>query len=280
VYVKVEEFGDFDTRKCHNFLKMTSKYACRKTEFFAWYKSLGINKNMIGAVLVIVGLFLVFFGNTYPELTSFGIIAISCAIIFRSFLAPIYKIDFLIALILGLIVAYFVTKNMWIIKVVLAIVIGFFLGNIIYNFVVKIFTGIDPDTLFLVTIFFCIALVFAFSYLVDTFIVIIATTLIGAYCAIRGLSICLGGFPDETYTSKLIINKEFNQLARVFNGKANLYLIAILLLFIIGLSVQGAVACLTGGEDKKEEEKKDNEASEPLKKGENKGETAVDVQTK
>jgi hypothetical protein len=281
-FTKIKDVGHLDEKKCHNYLKLISKYACRTTKFFAWYKSLGISKYIVGSVLGLVGLFLVFFGNTFPEATSFGIIAFSTAIILKSLFGPIYKMDFIIALILGCLIAYFVTKNMGAIKTVLGIVIGFFLGNILYNFIVKIFTNVDPDTLFLITILVCIGLVFLFSYAIESLILIVATTLIGSYCAIRGLSICLGGFPDETYTSKLIQYKEFNQLGRVFNGKANLYLMGILLLFLVGLIVQGSVACLTGGEPKIDDPtpvaQKDNDQEHLNKPDTN--EVKVEVETK
>jgi hypothetical protein len=249
--------GKFDSDSCQNTIKMTSRHACRKERFTAWYKKFGVNKMVIGSILGVFGLFLVFFGNTYFKFCSSVIIAFSSAVILKSFLAPFVQMSLLVAICLGILVAVILYSFVNCVSTVLAIIIGYFLGNIAYNFLVKMFTSIDPDTLYMITIIFFILITLVLAYLIKSIIIIVATSLVGAYCAIRGLSICLGGFPDETYTSKLIVYREFNQLGRVFGGKANMYLMGILLVFLIGLIVQGGVAIATG--EKKEEEKKPEE---------------------
>lgn len=232
---------------------MVSKYACRTVKFSAWYKSLGVDKLVIGSILGVFGLFLVFFGNTYFKFCSSIIIAFCSAVILKSFLAPFVQMTFPVALCIGIVIAVILYSLMSLVTTVLSIIIGYFLGNIVYNFIVTKFTSIDPDTLFIITVLVCIGLTMLLAYLIKEIIVIIATSLVGAYTAVRGLSICLGGFPDESYTSKLIIYREFNQLGRAFGGKANMYLIGILLLFLLGLIIQGGVAIFSG--DKKEESK-------------------------
>jgi len=154
--------------------------------------------------------------------------------------------DLAIALALGILIAFFLYDLVAWVNTVLAIIIGYFIGTIMYNFTVKIF-DMDPDELYLITILSCIAITIMFMYIIDSIIIIVTTSLIGAYLALRGLSICLGGFPDETYTSQLILNREFNQLSRVFGGPANAYLMGMILMFIVGLSVQSGIAsCLSG----------------------------------
>lgn len=120
----------------------------------------------------------------------------------------------------------------------------------------------NPNSIFLFTVLSCIILVSFFVYLIDEMIVLVATSLIGAYCTVRGLSIILGKYPDETYVTKLIMNKEFNQLGRAFGGTAMLYLVAMACLFVLGLFVQ---LCYSG-KDKKEEAKE--EKKEEIKKEE------------
>jgi len=142
------------------------------------------------------------------------------------------------------------------INTLLSIIIGFFIGHILYNFTVKIFT-MDPLQLYWITIIICIIIVFMFSFIIESLIIVIATSLIGSYLAVRGLSIVLGGFPDETYLSKLLTYKEFNQVARIFGGPAFIYLIMICLLFIIGLICQAGlnICC---GKDKDADKENEN----------------------
>jgi len=233
---------EFDPLKCVNTIKMSSKYACKASQFQAWYKSLGVSKYIVGVILGLGGLFFLIFGNTFFRQTSSVIIAFCSGIIIKSFMSPMFDLPLIAALILGCGIAWLIYNYENFMKTVLAIIIGYFIGTIMYNFTVKMF-DMDPNTLYLVTLFSCIIIVWFFSYLIDSLIVIVATSLIGAYLAVRGLSICLGGFPDETYTSQLIVNKEFNQLGRVFGGKANMYLSGMLLLFIGALALQGGIEC-------------------------------------
>jgi hypothetical protein len=270
--------GEFEASGCTNKIKMVSKYACKTVKFSAWYKSiLGVDKMVIGSILGVFGLFLVFFGNTYFKLCSSVVIAFCSAIILKSFLAPFVQMSFLVALCLGIIVAVIIYSLMSLVTTILSVIIGYFVGNIAYNFIVTKVTSIDPDALFIITVIVCIGLTLLLAYLIKEIIVIVATSLVGAYSAVRGLSICLGGFPDESYTSKLIIYREFNQLGRAFGGKANMYLIGILLLFLLGMIIQGGVAIFSGekkDENKPQEIKKDDEAAEKLNPKE--GETPKD----
>jgi hypothetical protein len=247
----------FDPESCNNILKFTTKRACRVTKFSPWYKDLGLPKSVIGLILGLIGLFFVFLGSKYFAFTSAAIIAICSGLIIKSFLDPFVKIELYICVILGIILAYFIYSIVSLVNIVLAVIIGYFVGNIVYNYFVKIFTGMNPNTLYIIVMIVCILLVVYLAYLISEIIVIVATSLIGSYCAIRGLSINLGGFPDETYTSKLILYKEFNQLARAFSG-ANMYLLGILILFIIGLVVQGGMACFNKSEKKPEDKPVEN----------------------
>lgn len=255
---KILNSEEFIAQNCQNTIKIASKYACRTEHFTHWYEKLGVSEYVIGSVLGVAGLFLVFFGNTYFRFTSSVIIAFTAGIMLKSMLGAYLHLELIYFLLIGVVVAFILSFFMKLINTVLAVVIGYFIGNIVYNYIVKIFTGIDPNTLYLITMIVCIVIVIIFCYLVQNIMIIIATSLVGAYTAVRGVSVCLGGFPDETYTSKLIYYKEYNQLERAF-GKANLYLLAILCVFVLGLSVQGGVAIFKKKEEKKEDENNKNE---------------------
>ncbi len=70
-------------------------------------------------------------------------------------------------------------------------------------------------------------------------IIVLATSFTGAYFAIRGLSMVLGKFPDESMMTVLIQKEEFNQLDIMLNSQAYYYyLFAIGLITTIGLFIQ------------------------------------------
>ena len=152
----------------------------------------------------------------------------------------------------------------------MGIIIGYFLGNILYNFALQVIF-IDPVKLYWIVVLSSIALFTIFSAIFRDSIIVLTTSLLGAYAAVRGFSILTGQFPDELYTAKLISYGEFNELSRVFGGSGK-YLLLILVFFIIGCIVQGAIAGVPGfpAETKANEKKKDyeNKEKEPVKKDE------------
>lgn len=78
----------------------------------------------------------------------------------------------------------------------------------------------------------------------------------GAYCATRGISIVLGGFPDEKYLKLLLMHKEFNQVSMIFAGPAFIYLFSMTMTFILGVLFQsGALSCFSLDNENNEDEK-------------------------
>ena len=70
---------------CTTNILLKSKHACSTGSFTSWYSSFGVHKNVIGSVMMIIGLFLVFFGKKYIETTSSVIVAVCGGIIIKSF---------------------------------------------------------------------------------------------------------------------------------------------------------------------------------------------------
>lgn len=79
-------------------------------------------------------------------------------------------------------------------------------------------------------------------------VIIVATSLIGSYAIIRGISLYAGGFPDESYVIDLIRSEEYDQLKHVLKPVVYVYLVGWLVLFVLGLFVQNKL--------KKEQEEK------------------------
>jgi hypothetical protein len=112
--------------------------------------------------------------------------------------------------------------------------------------------NIEPTKLYWITITICVIICLIFSGLIEKLIFNLVTSIIGAYCAIRGLSIVLGGFPDEKYLFTLLTNKELNQVSRIFAGPAFVYLFTLIMIFIIGILFQSRVISYCSLNDEKD----------------------------
>lgn len=254
---------EFSIDSCNNIIKMKSKYACSEGEFISWYSKLngiGINKYIIGSFLGLFGLFFTIFGEHFFKITTCIIITCCSGLILKSILSPYYYLHFLTAMCLGIILAYLAYSIISLLNTVLVIIIAYFITNMAYNVLIK-FIDMDPNSLYLIIFLICIILVLFLSHTIEKIIIIIATSLIGSFSTIRGLSLCVGGFPDETILSKLIEHREFNQVSRLFGGKAYVYLVAMFILFFVGVAFQSGLQCYNqrDKDNEKQSETQNNE---------------------
>ena len=197
------------------------------------------------------------------RITSFFIVAISFTLLFQSFFSTLYNFDpkckikllnLLVYYVAGISVGIISVSFISVLTTILSIIIGFSVGNILFTFSMTI-VDIDPTKLYWIIIIVCIVISLIFSRFIESIILTLVTSLLGAYCAVRGISIVLGGFPDERYLSALLTHKEFNQVSRIFAGPAFVYLTSMTMMFVFGVLFQsGALGCCSV--DSEEEGKK------------------------
>jgi len=157
---------------------------------------------------------------------------------------------FLLGISVGLISVTFVS----VLTTILSVIIGYSIGNIIFNFSIEVFDA-DPTKLYWVIIIVCIIISLIFSSYIESLILTLATSLLGAYCAVRGISIVLGGFPEEKFLFALLTHRELNQVSRIFAGPAYVYLFTLTMTFIFGVLFQsGALGCCSLNEENKDKE--------------------------
>jgi hypothetical protein len=123
---------------------------------------------------------------------------------------------------------------------ILSIILGYSAGNILFSFTIGIF-DIDPTKIYWIIIVVCVMICLILSGFIEKFIFSLVTSLIGAYCAVRGLSIVLGGFPDEKYLFTLLTHRELNQVSRIFAGPAFIYLFTLIMIFVLGILFQSGI---------------------------------------
>ena len=114
---------------------------------------------------------------------------------------------------------------------------GFFLGQFLYS----LFGNQIPANGVLMNVIFVvvsIAILIAVACFLKDTIVIFATSFIGYYCFIRGISLFAGSFPDEFTVIDLVNNEEFEQLKLILTWQVYVYLGAIALTTILSIVIQ------------------------------------------
>jgi len=199
-------FDTIDTTNCIYKLNLRSKEACYKFTMNPLVRWLHVNAYIFGAVILVLGLFVGFFGRILfkPAICAIGTLAFvffASLLIFSLFfnrdtLPWVEWTVFGVLIVLGLLVGLLLAKLSKLGVFVLAGWGGFCLGLILYNsFIYKL----DNSHAILFWIFNILLAIIAGVLSIYFFdhILILTTSLIGSYLFIRGISFYAGGFPDE-----------------------------------------------------------------------------------
>jgi len=207
--IQVSNNGEFDANKCINVIKMRSKYGCPSDYYSPWWNQFGVTKQTIAIILIIFGLYFLIFGEKCQTLNAIIIIGSSFGVMIYSFANTFYKTNLMASLGIGALTgALFVVCLYSAIKTLMTVMIGYILGNLFYNFEVKFFTNVDPNNLYWITIAVFMITAYIFVKFIEMISFTLATSIIGSYAFVRGISLLLNGFPDEQYVMKLIQKKK------------------------------------------------------------------------
>jgi len=93
--------------------------------------------------------------------------------------------------------------------------LGYTFSLIVYQFILRYIHTNQPELIFWITTIACVIIgAVLMNYLVKQ-VMIIATSLIGSYAFIKGISLYAGKFPNEQIIFELLKNQEYDQLAEV-----------------------------------------------------------------
>jgi hypothetical protein len=259
----------FDETKCENVIRMTSRNACTSGRFSAWWNQFGIPKQGLAGILIFIGLYFIIFGVYNWKTNS---ILINCGIlglILYSFLSLFTKINLGLCMIMGIGIALIAFSFPSFNAALLGVVVGYLFGSLLYNLLVKVI-HVNPQALYWTILTTCIVLISVAGGFMDEYMVILATSLVGSYALVRGISVYAGGYPDETYVMMLINNGEYSQFGRVFGPKIYLYIGGIFVMTAIGFWIQTYMipakpATEEKLAEKKEEEKTAEKKDDPIK---------------
>ena len=140
-----------------------------------------------------------------------------------------------IGLILGATAGYFVFKYYEkVIAFLVGGIAGFFLGEFLFNLFGNRINW-NSTVVHILFILVCIIALIVVAFFLKDAIIIFATSFIGAYTLIRGISFFAGGFPNEFTVMDLRSRGEYEQLKGLLTWKVYVYLAAIVV--VTGLSI-------------------------------------------
>jgi len=156
-----------------------------------------------GAILIVLGIFMCFFGNKFVNVVLFLVVFMSVTLVGGSlfFQYALFKVKAnwakwlslagIVAL-AGLIAFIVVKKRKYGIGLVAAwggVMLGFVITSL---FVMKL-----PGWAFYLILILCGVAAFFIAIKIEKMVIIICTSFMGAYAMVRGVSLYVGGFPSE-----------------------------------------------------------------------------------
>lgn len=193
----------FSILSCSNTIRTRSKQgiilssflACPDFSVYSFWTVLFANRYILGAILLGIGGFFCFLGNKFIKIVEFftGVLVVSFVVVYLlfSYLKVQYtSLEFWlilgIAVLLGIIVGYFIAKLEWLAPVILAAFLGYIVGVFLYNIALKYIKS-NPTAVFWVTIVVSIAAFAVLGYFLAKHIMVIGTAFIGGYAMMRVL---------------------------------------------------------------------------------------------
>lgn len=244
--VNVEKF--FGNNKCRHIISIKSIYGCTLSSFYLLNRLLNDFKYVFGTVFIIIGLFLCLWGKKFTAPTIILITGlIGCFIItlavlnfLPSLITTEKKLLYLmgIGLVLGFIAGFLLKGKVKVYVIMLGATTGYSAGTFVYQFVQTFITYWDPQYLYYATIAVCCITGALLALFMLKVVLIIGTSFLGGYIAMRGFSVILGNYMDEQQLIDLIKNDEYEQIKEIKNYWTFIYLAIWAVFTIFGVCYQ------------------------------------------
>ena len=228
-------------------LYIETREACVKYDFYLVWKFINDYVGIFAIVLIAFGLFNCILGKKLARFTSFLLTLFSITLlvlIFSQYILPsgcaqwIIWVMLVLGIILGSPAGYFVFKNHEkFLSFLVGGVAGFFLGEFLFNLFGNALPG-NTTIIHILFVVFSILILIIVAYFLKDFIVICATSFIGSYCLIRGISLFAGYFPSEFTVIDLKQREETEQLKTLLTWKVYVYLASIVVATVLSIFIQ------------------------------------------
>ena len=174
----------------------------------------------------------------------------------------IFWVTFVVSVVLGVVVAYYLLQNPEAYTgILLGISGGYILGTLIYSLFLSRISW-HPNLVNIITILISIVAVFFITYIALNYILIVVTSLIGAYCIMRTATFFIGHYPSESTLYDLLSKGEKEEYKKLLNW----YFVGYIIFWII-LSVSGIVVQFKLYDKIKKEKEEENKHGDDALKG-------------
>ncbi len=228
-------------------LYIKSKYSCVKMNVYKIYEFIMKYKVIFIIILMAFGLFNCFLGKRLSKYTAFLLCLVVVTIlilVLSQYVLPPGCAEWIIWVMFGVGVALGITAGVFlfiyhdkVMALVAGGISGLFLGEFLYNF----FGNLIPANGYAINIAFVVAsigVMIAIAFFFKNFIIILATSIIGSYCFIRGISLFGEGFPNEFTIISLTVTDETEQITDLLGWKTYVYLASMVVLCILSVIAQ------------------------------------------
>lgn len=238
---------NYNPNNCQNEIVFESYYACPSINLSSIWAKIEEMKYVTSIVLIIIGIILLLFGKKFEQFTiSILVFIISTTFLFVIIFAfmpsggdrdIIFWVTVVVSIVISGFIAYFFWENTnLLLGIVCAVIGGYILGTFIYSLLLL---KIKENLLInIVVIIVCMIIVFVITYYTLDYILIIITSIIGAYAIMRAFTFWIGGYPNESQLIELISKEEKDELRKLITFKFYIYIVVWILLTIGGIVFQ------------------------------------------
>ncbi len=239
--------NNYNPDNCENEIVFKSYYACPSINLASIWAKIEEMKYVSSIVLIIIGIILLLFGKKFEQFTiTILVFIISTTFLFVIIFAImpsggdrdiIFWVTVVVSIVLSGIISYFFWENTnFLLGIVSALIGGYLLGTFIYSLLLL---KIKENLLInIVVIIVCMIIVFVITYYTLDYILIIITSIIGAYAIMRAITFWIGGYPNESQLIELISKEEKDELRKLITFKFYIYIVVWILLTIGGIVFQ------------------------------------------
>ena len=202
---------------------------------------------IFSAVFILVGLFLCCFGKKFEKITIVLVIGVFVSyfitLIVLNFIPSIINTEKRLwillggAFLVGGFIGFLLRAKLTAFTCLLGCSAGYTIGEFVYQFV-QSFIDWNPQYLYYITIGVCCVAGIILGLVLLKAIMIISTSILGGYIAMRGVTIIFGNYIDEGQFVDLIKNGEYEQLEKLRNGWVYAYLGLWVFLSLFGVYYQ------------------------------------------
>jgi len=241
------DLSDFDHDRCIHYINTRSIYGCPFNDWYLLKRLMNDYKIIFAIVFVALGLFFCAFGKKLEKVTImlvFGVVVcFLVTLIVLNFLPSVINTEKRLWIVLGVgfvvgsFIGFFLRAKVTILAILLGASLGYSVAQFIFQFVQGIIDW-KVEYVYWGTVGVCCLLGIGLGLLLLNFIVILGTSVLGGYIAMRGITFIFGNYIDESQLVDMIKNKEYDQLDELSNGWVFAYLGVWVFLSLFGVYYQ------------------------------------------